>query len=127
MDGVQKVLLLEWLGQEIHGAGFHGARRHRDVAVRGDKNNRNPDSDRLQLFLNLQTIAARELDVQDQAARRFRTRRPEEFVRGGERLTAKADGFEKITDGVANGGVVVHDKNSRNGLRHRNSPRQPES
>ena len=38
-DGVEQILVAERFHQEVDGPGFHGAHRHRDVAVAGDENN----------------------------------------------------------------------------------------
>jgi len=65
VDGVQEVLVPEWLGQELHRAGLHGLDTHRDVAVAGDEDDRDPVAGRRQLALQLQAVGA------DQAAQRL--------------------------------------------------------
>ena len=69
LDGVQQVIVAEWLREELYGPGFHGAYRHRDVAMAGDEDNGKVSLDLGQFLLEIKTTPARELDVEHQAAR----------------------------------------------------------
>src|SRR5687768_13341909 len=40
VHGIEQRLLVEGLGEELHGARLHGAHRHRNVAVPGDEDDR---------------------------------------------------------------------------------------
>src|ERR1700739_2218166 len=67
MNGIQQVLVAEWLGQELHSAGFHSLHGHGDIAVPSDENDRDLDACASQFMLKLQTVDARKPDVQNQA------------------------------------------------------------
>src|ERR1700675_4928868 len=43
LDRVQKILISEWLGQELDGSRLHGPDRHGNVAVPGNKDDGNGD------------------------------------------------------------------------------------
>jgi hypothetical protein len=41
LNRVDKILMPKWLGQKLHGPGFHGSHRHRYVAVPSQKDDGN--------------------------------------------------------------------------------------
>src|ERR1700731_2692296 len=51
LNRVQKILIAEGLGKEFRRPGFHGAHRHRDVAVTSDEDDRKFDPIRGQFAL----------------------------------------------------------------------------
>src|SRR5580704_13489689 len=67
IDRIQQVLVTEGLGQELHGAGFHGSHRHRDVPMGGYKDYWNLNARVGQLVLKVQTVYPRKSHIQNQA------------------------------------------------------------
>jgi len=53
VDSVQQTPAAEGLGKEFHSSRFHGAHRHRNVAVSGYENDRNLDTGLIQLALQI--------------------------------------------------------------------------
>src|SRR6266404_8541939 len=53
VDRGQQVLVIERLGQKLHGARFHSLHRHRNISVTGDKDNGDLDSRISQLALKV--------------------------------------------------------------------------
>src|SRR6266436_2431285 len=80
-DRIQQVLVLERLGQELHGTGFHGLHRHRNISMSGDKDDGNLHTRITQLALKVQTVDARKAHVQNKAARPVRWLAAQEFFR----------------------------------------------
>src|ERR1022692_4773754 len=72
LNRIQQILVNEWLGQELHGAGFDGFHRHRNIAVSGNEDDWNAHASFFQLSLKLQAIDSRERHVQNKATRRIR-------------------------------------------------------
>jgi hypothetical protein len=54
VNGIQQILIAEWLGEEFNGARFLSAHRHGDIAVARDKNDRNVHVGRSQLALKIE-------------------------------------------------------------------------
>src|SRR5467141_2612690 len=78
---IQQVLVLERLGQELHGTGFHGFHRHRDISVTGDEDDGDSDARVSQLALQVETVNSGKAHVQDKAAWPFRWLVAQEFFR----------------------------------------------
>jgi hypothetical protein len=66
-DGGEQILVAERFRQEFAGPGFHSAYRHRDVAVTRDENDGQRRMALGQFLLQIETTAARELDIEHQA------------------------------------------------------------
>ena len=101
LDGVEQVLVAERFRQEFAGPGFHGAHRHRDVAVTGDENNGNRRIDLGQFLLQIKTTESRELDIEHQAAGGVWTLAGQKLVRRGKRLDVQPRGADKIAQTLA--------------------------
>ena len=71
VDRGQQVLVIERLGQKLHGARFHRLHCHPNISVTGDKDNGDLDSRISQLALKVQAVDARKAHVQNKAARAF--------------------------------------------------------
>src|ERR1039457_523050 len=82
MNGGEKFVLLKRLRQEFARARCYCSRRHGNVAVRGDKNDRNAAPRLRQLLLKFQTAHARKSYIQHEATRDGRPRYIEKFFRG---------------------------------------------
>src|SRR4029077_13933648 len=67
VDRIQQGLVQKRLGQELHGTGFHGLHRHRNISVPGDEDDGNLDTRITQLALKFQAIDARKAHVQNKA------------------------------------------------------------
>src|SRR5438270_634368 len=68
VDRIQQVLVLERLGQKLHGTRFHGLHRHRNISMSGDENDWNSDARVSQVALQVETVDAWKAHVQDKAA-----------------------------------------------------------
>ena len=73
IDRIEKVLLAKWLGQELNGASLHRLHRHRDIAVSGNKNDRELDIGCSQLALKFQTARPRQPYIKHKTSRPFGT------------------------------------------------------
>ena len=112
LDGVEQVVVAARFGEEFDGPGFHGAHRHRDVAVTGEENNRHVTLDLGQFLLQIEPAETWELDIEHQAAGDIRTRAAQERVRRGKGLDREPHGAEQITQTFADGPVIVYDKDT---------------
>src|SRR5580698_2165590 len=68
-DSSQEHLIAEWLGQKFLRSGFHGADRHRNIAVASNKNDRHLNPFDGHSLLQVKSVEAWEGNVEDQAAR----------------------------------------------------------
>ena len=84
-DGLEEILVVDRLGEEINRAALHGAHAHRDVAVAGEEDDRDLAAPGDQRLLQLQAVQARHRHVQHQAAGCVRIVLIEELLRRGER------------------------------------------
>ncbi len=80
-DCVQECFLLHGFRQEIHGAIFHRAYTHRDVAVAGQENDGKCVRTLSDRVLQVQTTRSRHADVQNDATRRVGLPREKEVAR----------------------------------------------
>jgi len=108
-DRGEQVLVAKRFGQEVDGPGFHGAHRHRDVAVARDENDGHRRIHLGQFLLQLQPAQARELDIEHQAAGGLGTRAGQKLVGGGKRQDVQPHGAEQIAQTLAHGLVVIND------------------
>src|SRR5580693_3090207 len=109
MDGVQKDLPSEGLGEKLHGARLHSFHRHGNVAVACDKDNRYAHIAGGQVALKVETTDSGQSHIQHEAGGRIRARGDEELLGRTESLCAQTHGLQEILDGRASRGVVVHD------------------
>src|SRR5216684_3853860 len=66
VDRIQQVLVLERLSQKLHGTGFHGLHRHRDISVTGDEDDGDLDARVSQLALKVQAVDARKAHIHNE-------------------------------------------------------------
>ena len=78
---LQQVPFAHRLGQEINGAGLHGAHARRNVALPGDENDRPLGASGCQRLLQLEAVKTRHRDVEHRTARNRRIMMLEEFLR----------------------------------------------
>src|SRR6266446_7988902 len=109
-DRIQQVLILERLGQELHGTGLHGSHRHGDISVTGDENDGHLDSGVTQLALKVQTIDARKTHVQDKAAWSVRLLVAQKFFRRLKGCAPQPRRFQQSLDGRTHTGIVINDE-----------------
>src|SRR2546426_1248219 len=73
-DSVQQTAAAKGFGQEFYGSGLHRAHRHRDVAMRSNKNDRNVDSRLSQLALQFDAAQSWHAHIEHEARRPFGSR-----------------------------------------------------
>src|ERR1700686_146722 len=86
MNGIHQVLVVKRFDQEVDGSSLHGFNAHRDVAMCGDEDNRNPDIRLTQLTLKVDAANSWQSYVQNQAARSLWAVTCEKFERRCEPL-----------------------------------------
>src|SRR5277367_469158 len=91
VNRVQQILIAKRLGKKLHGPGFHGTHRHRNISVAGDKNDGNPDARILQLSLEVQAADTGKPHVQNQATWSFRPLAGKESLGRAKRLRTQAN------------------------------------
>ena len=64
LDGVEEVLIAERFSQELYGAALHCLDAHRDVAMRGDEDDRHVPIRRREVALKLKTASPRHSNVE---------------------------------------------------------------
>ena len=64
LDRLQQILIVKGLGQKLQRACFHRPHRHRNVAVTGEKNNRDLNVRLGQVLLQIEASKSGELDIQ---------------------------------------------------------------
>src|SRR5215472_10227091 len=68
-DRREQHVIVEWLGEELDGSGFHRANRPRNVAVAGQEDDGHLAAIPGDPLLQLETVQPRQLDVQNQTVR----------------------------------------------------------
>src|SRR5579863_3847340 len=66
VDGIEDVLLAQWLGQEFDRSGLHRSHGHGNITVTGNHNRWNDPSRICQLPLKVQTAHLRQPHIQNQ-------------------------------------------------------------
>src|SRR5262249_23132701 len=85
-DGIQKILVAKWLGEEIDSAGLHGPHRHGYIAMSRNEHDRDSNVRLQQLGLEIETAQSRQPDVEHEAAWNIRALALQEFLRRCEYL-----------------------------------------
>src|SRR6266446_6467027 len=65
---IQQVLVPERLGQKLHGTGFHGLHRHRNIPMTGDEDDGDSNARVSQLTLQVEAVDAGKAHIQDETA-----------------------------------------------------------
>ncbi len=107
LDRIEQMLLMQGLGQELDGAGFHRPHRHGDVAVTADEYDGKMDVRFHQRTLELQSARTRQSDVEYDATGCVGAFALKEFLRRPKRPRLQADRAKKIFERVTHGCVVV--------------------
>ena len=110
-NGVEEILVTKGLGEEVDGAGFHGAHRHGNISMAGEENDRYGNFGLRQLFLTFETTHSRETHIEDEAARRAVVFAFEEAFSRTEKLDLEPDQLEKLLQRGAQRGIVVDHEN----------------
>src|SRR3984893_3170722 len=95
------------LGQKVDSAALNGAHRRWDVAMSCDENDRWVVFAG-KLFLEIEAVDIRQLDVEDQTRRNIGLRIGYIVTGGGERLSPPSQGLQELAERRAHSGVVVH-------------------
>ena len=112
-DGIQHVLVAEWLGQEVDGSGLHRPDRHRDIPVTRHENDRNANIGLRQLGLKVEAAQPGQPDVEDQAAGNVRKLALQKLVRRTEHFDPQPHRPEKVAQRFTHRRVVVDNKDDR--------------
>src|SRR5262249_6161495 len=112
-NGVEQLLLAEWVRQEFDRARFHGPDRHGNVAVAGDEDDRQLRVRLDELALQIEPAQPRQAHVEDEASRRIRTTCVQERPRAGKHLDLESDGRDEPPQRVAHRRIVVDHEDDR--------------
>src|SRR5262249_30332530 len=98
LNGVEEILVAEWLGQELDGAALHRLHAHRNIAVPRDEDDRDIPVRRRQLALQIEAALTRQSDVEHQAGGAVRRGRSEKVGNGGKRLNIETERSQQPSD-----------------------------
>src|SRR6202040_3827844 len=115
---IEQVLLAKGLGEELDSARLHRLHRHGNVAMAGDEDDGNPDVRFRQFALKVQPAHARQAYVEYEAARRVRSRDPQEIGGRIEYLDFEANRTKEAAERRTHRRVVVDDENDLLGVGH---------
>jgi hypothetical protein len=101
------------LDQEIDGAVLHRMHTHGNVALSGQKNHRQGDTGLRHALMQLKTVHAGHLDVEQYAARSGYGSPPQESVRRGKRFGVPAHRTQQARQTAQHGGIVIHHEYGR--------------
>ena len=110
MNCVYQILMTKRLRQKIDRASLDGPNRHQDVAVPGNKNNREIDFGFCQFVLAVQSIEAGKPHIQNEASRGIRSSEMQEFFRRTECQNIQLDRTNKTVQSLSYGGIVINDE-----------------
>jgi len=119
LNRIQQILIAEWLSEEFNGSRLHGSHRHRDIAVRGDKDDRNRNVSFSQFLLEVEPTCPWEPNVEDEATGYIRTLGLQKLMGGPEQLSLQSYRLDETLDCPTNRWIVVHYKNSGCWLSHK--------
>src|ERR1700676_3108727 len=110
MDRIEQLLLVQWLGQELNGPGFHCPYRHGNVAMTADEYDWKMGIRIDQHALALQSARPRQSDVEHYAAGCIGPLALKEFLRRSECLRSEVDRVQKVLERLAHRWIIVNDK-----------------
>jgi hypothetical protein len=79
LNRIQKILIAEGLGQELHGSRLHGTHGHGNVAVSGEEDERDGNVVLGQFPLKIKSTFPGQPDIENQAARYVSPHPSQEF------------------------------------------------
>jgi hypothetical protein len=109
--GTQEVGIVDRLGEEIHRAGLDSLHAHRDVAVPGEKHDRQQYAGVREPLLEVQTVEFRHRDIEHQTTQHVRLIRLEEGFGRVEGVRGEALGLEQARERLEHPRFVVQDEN----------------
>ena len=118
LDGVEQVLLTEWLGEKFDRACFHRLDRHRDVPMPRDEDDRDFNARPGQFALQIETAQRGQTHVEHQARRRIRAPAAQKFRRCSERLDVETRRPDQALGGPTKRRIIVNDDDDGIGLTH---------
>src|ERR1700733_15961564 len=80
-NSIQQILIAEWLGEKFDGSSFHSADTHGNVAVAGEKDDRNTSVSRCELALKIESTQSRKSDVKHKTTGHIRRLFMQEGIR----------------------------------------------
>jgi hypothetical protein len=110
LDGVEKLLIPEGLGQELDGAPLHRLHGHGDVAVARDEDDREFLVRRGELALEIQAALPRQSHVEDQAGGAVSRTRLEEIGNSREQRGLQANRSQQTSNRGSKIRIIVDDE-----------------
>ena len=126
LDGVEKFLITERLCEKLYGTALHRLHGHRNVAVRGDEDDRNLLVRSSKVALKLKTALPRHSNVEHQTARAIRRFGTQKIRNRRKLLGVQTDRPQQTHNRVAKLGIVINDKDAGAGVMHPRNLRQRE-
>src|SRR5579863_1473263 len=115
LNRVQQILIPKGLRQKLDRARFKSFHRHWNVAVRGDKDDRDFNADFRQLSLKIESTHLGQSYIQNQTTRVVGGALPsQKLVTSSERLGAETNGLNEILHRLTHADIVIDDKHGRN-------------
>src|SRR5208337_334480 len=114
MDGVEQLLIVERLGEKLHGTSLHRANGHGDIAVAGDEHDWQVHVRARQRSLKLEPALPGQSDIEYEAAWHVRPCAFQKLLRRLEHARFEPNRLQQICERTANRGVIVDDED--NGL-----------
>jgi hypothetical protein len=118
-DRVEQFLVVEWLGQEVNRARFHGTDRHGNVALTGDKDYWNCDVSFSQLPLEIEAAYSWQPNVQGDTGGHFRWFPVEKLSPGTEDFDLQTHGADQPPQGLSHGDIIIDYQDEASRLAHR--------
>src|SRR5678815_3438378 len=116
MNRIQKILVTEWLGEELDGACLHRANGHWNIAMRSDEDDGNVNIGCRQLVLKVQAAKPWQSDIENKTAGDIghavhaSPETIEKLLGGSKEPDFKADRPQQILQRVPHGLIIVHNE-----------------
>jgi len=116
-NGLQKHIVVEWLGQELRSARLHGLHRHRHITVSRDKDDWHVVAIDGDALLQLAAVKGRKRNVEYEAARNKHSRASEKHLCRLECLGLPPLGADEQLERSAHRDVIVDNEHDWRGVR----------
>jgi hypothetical protein len=110
-DTIEQFILAERLYKKADNSGAEGMLPKAIARVRGDQNRWNALGHRRNPVMQFEPVHSRHIEVRDQAGDPAELGRTQEVLRRGKRLCGKSDRLYQCLGGLANGLIIVDDRN----------------
>src|SRR6266508_777074 len=112
-DGIQKILIAKWLGEEIDGTGLHRPHGHGNIAMPGNEHDGDSKIRLRQLGLEVETAHSRQPDVEHEATWNTRALALQELLRRCKYFDPQLYRLKKPRQRLTHRCVVIHDEDER--------------